>query len=146
MLVGDAACQVKPTSGGGVYTGLQGARNCARAATQALRDDDLSTKSLQRYHASWLEQMGPELEFGMLARGVFTRLRDEDFDRGLRLLDSKTMLRIISEYGDLDHPSQLLGPLISAFPILSILSSLGVRLANRDEWVKNVIGILRTSR
>jgi hypothetical protein len=56
------------------------------------------------------------------------------------------MLRIISEYGDLDHPSQLLGPLISAFPVLSILSSLGVRLANRDEWVKNVIGILRTSR
>ena len=129
-----------------MYTGLQGARNCARAATQALRDDDLSTKSLKRYHTSWMEQMGAELEFGMLAREVFTRLRDEDFDGMLRLLGSQTMLRIISEYGDMDRPSQLLGPLISAFPVLSILSSLGVRLANRDEWVKNVIGILRTSR
>jgi geranylgeranyl reductase family protein len=146
MLVGDAACQVKPTSGGGVYTGLQGARNCARAASQALQDDDLSTQSLKRYHTSWLEQMGAELEFGMLARGVFTRLRDEDFDGLLRLLGSQTMLRIISEYGDMDHPSHLLRPLIAAFPVLSILSSLGVRLANRDEWVKNVIGILRTSR
>lgn len=90
--------------------------------------------------------MGEEQEVGVLARKVFARIRDEDFDRGLRLLDSKTMLRIISEYGDMDRPSQLLGPLISAFPVLSILSSLGVRLANRDEWVKNVIGILRTSR
>ncbi len=146
MLVGDAACQVKLTSGGGVYTGLRGARSCAQAATHALRNDDLTAESLRCYHASWLEQMGDEQEVGVLVRKVFARIRDEDFDRGLRLLDNKTMLRIISEYGDMDHPSRLLAPLISAFPVLSILSSLGVRLANRDEWVKNVIGILRTSR
>ncbi len=146
MLVGDAACQVKPTSGGGVYTGLLGARSCAQAATHGLRNDDLSAESLRCYHASWLEQMGEELELGMLARKVFARIGDEDFDRGLRLLNSKTMLRMISEYGDMDHPSRLLAPLISAFPVLRVLSSLGTQLANRDELIRDVLALLRTPR
>ncbi|MHB1152954.1 MAG: geranylgeranyl reductase family protein, partial [Eubacteriales bacterium] len=37
MLVGDAACQTKPISGGGIYMGLKGAQICAKTAVEALR-------------------------------------------------------------------------------------------------------------
>ena len=45
-LVGDAGAQTKPTSGGGVYTGLVCAGHLADVADEALRADDLSAKRL----------------------------------------------------------------------------------------------------
>lgn len=145
MLVGDAACQVKPTSGGGVYTGLLAASRCAQVAVRALRNDDLSAESLRPYHVSWLEQMGDELQLGMLARKIFARLRDEDFERLLHLVRNHTVQHVISKYGDIDYPSRLFGQLLSIFPVLRTVSSLSIRFANRDEWVKDVIAAIRTS-
>jgi digeranylgeranylglycerophospholipid reductase len=151
MLVGDAACQVKPTSGGGVYTGLRAARSCARTAIHALQRDDLSAESLRRYHAAWLEQMGDELRLGLLLRRIFARLEDDDFDRLLHLASDQKTHRMISKYGDMDYPSRLLAQLVSAFPGWKTLSSLGIGIANMgmtspDKWVKHVIAILRASK
>jgi len=145
MLVGDAACQVKPTSGGGLYTGLKGARSCAQVAADALSNDDLSAVSLRRYHDHWLGQMGEELELGMLLRRVFTRLEDEDFDRVLRLLGNRTIQDFISKYGDIDFPSRLFKESASFFPGLAALSALGARMARRDEWIDYALAVLRTS-
>ena len=54
MLVGDAAGQVKPTSGGGVYTSIICARHCAATAVHALNGGVYSakilTKEMARYH------------------------------------------------------------------------------------------------
>ena len=148
MLVGDAACQVKPTSGGGVYTGLRAARSCARTAVHALQRDDLSAESLRRYQATWLEQMGDELKLGILLRRIFAILSDDDFDRLLHLASNQSIQRIISRYGDIDHPSSVIAQLITAFPGLKTLSSLGIGVANMgmnsvDKWVKDVAAILR---
>ncbi len=41
LLVGDAACHVKPISGGGLYFGLRGAAICAETAIAALTADEL---------------------------------------------------------------------------------------------------------
>jgi digeranylgeranylglycerophospholipid reductase len=145
MLVGDAACQVKPTSGGGLYAGLKGARSCAQVATDALALDDLSASSLRRYHDQWLGHMGEELELGMLLRRVFTRLKDEDFDRVLRLLGNRTIQDLISTHGDIDFPSRLFKESASIFPGLAALSALGARMARRDEWIDYALAVLRTS-
>lgn len=145
MLVGDAACQVKPTSGGGIYTGLLGARLCARAAVRALRNDDLSAESLRRYHASWLERMGDELRLGMFLRRLFTQLGDDDFDRLLQLLSHPPLQRTISKHGDIDYPSRLFEQLASALVVPNALSTLSAHLGNPHQLVKDVIGILRRS-
>jgi len=95
--------------------------------------------------------MGEELKLGTLLRRIFTRLGDDDFDRLLHLLRSQTIQRIVSKRGDIDHPSRLLAGLVSAFPGLKTLSSLGIGFANMgmtspDKWVKDVIAILRASK
>ena len=146
MLVGDAACQAKHTSGGGIYTGLLGARSCARAAVSALWDDDLSVESLGRYYASWVEQMGAELRVGMVLRSIFVRLGDDDLDRLLQLLSGQPLKSIISEHGDIDHPSHLVTRLIPLFPELKTLSSFAALLAHPNELVRDVLALLRTSR
>jgi digeranylgeranylglycerophospholipid reductase len=146
MLVGDAACQVKYTSGGGVYTGLLAARNCADTAARALSEDDLSMESLGRYQTSWLEQMGEEMRLGMLLRRLFVRLGDDDFDRVLHVLRSQTLGDMISSHGDIDHPSRLAMRLVSLLPGLKSLSSLAASLAGRDELVRDVLALLCASR
>ena len=146
MVVGDAACQAKHTSGGGVYTGLLAARSCAREAVRALREDDLSAESLGRYHTSWMEEIGQELETGVLLRRVFVTLGDDDFDRLLHLLSNQPVADILTRYGDIDHPSRLVTQLVRIFPRLRALSPLAAMIGNRDELVRHVFALVHASR
>jgi digeranylgeranylglycerophospholipid reductase len=146
MLVGDAACQVKHTSGGGVYTGLLAARSCASTAIRALEEDDLSAESLKRYQDSWLEQMGREIRIGTLLRKIFVSLGDDDFDILLSVFNSPSVTQVISEHGDIDHPSHLVARLVALLPAVKPLSSVAAWLANRDGLLRDVLAILRASR
>ncbi len=56
MVVGDAACQVKPYSGGGIIFGLIASRICADAAIKALRHKDFSGRFFADiYYMCWNE-------------------------------------------------------------------------------------------
>jgi hypothetical protein len=94
--------------------------------------------------------MGDEFKLGILLRKVFTRLGDDDFDTLLRLLGHQSVRRTVSKHGDMDYPSRLLANLSSVFPGLKALSSLGVGvakmgIASPDNWVRDVIAVLRAS-
>ena len=81
IVVGDAAGQVKPTSGGGIYYGLLCADIAANTLHQALQSDDLSAKSLAEYEREWRRKLGRELKIGYWARKLFERLSDNQLDR-----------------------------------------------------------------
>ena len=81
IVVGDAAGQVKPTTGGGIYYGLLCADIAAKTLHQALQHDDLSAKSLARYEQGWRRILGRELKIGYWARKLFERLSDRQIDR-----------------------------------------------------------------
>jgi geranylgeranyl reductase family protein len=81
VVVGDAAGQVKPTTGGGIYYGLLGADITAQTVHQALEDDDLSAKRMARYERRWRKRLGQELKIGYWARRLFERLSDRQLDR-----------------------------------------------------------------
>jgi len=81
VVVGDAAGQVKPTSGGGIYYGLLCADIAVNTLHQALEGDDLSAKSLAKYERGWRRRLGQELKIGYWARRLFERLGDRQIDR-----------------------------------------------------------------
>jgi digeranylgeranylglycerophospholipid reductase len=81
LVIGDAAGQVKPTSGGGIYYGLLGADIAARTLHQVLADDDLSAKRLAQYERGWRKRLGRELQIGYWARKLSERLSDRQIDR-----------------------------------------------------------------
>ncbi|NLO90187.1 MAG: NAD(P)/FAD-dependent oxidoreductase [Clostridia bacterium] len=118
MLVGDAACQTKPISGGGIYPGLRGAQLCAKIAVQALKEDDLSEKGLARYQNLWEREMGREILCGMSYRENFLNFSDEDMDLLIRLLDKPKWLKTILQYGDIDYPSFLANRLFVLNPVV----------------------------
>ncbi len=118
MLVGDAAGQVKPTSGGGIYLSLVSGRMAAEAAKVALAKDDLSVKALRAYPKAWDKAFGQEFRRGEDLRRVYKTMTDEDFDRLLRIFGSKPLLSIINRHGDIDYPGGMFRRMAGAAPVL----------------------------
>jgi len=89
IAVGDAAGQVKPTSGGGIYYGLLSADIAADTLHEALDDDDLSARRLAKYERGWRKKLGGELRTGYWARKLFERLGNRRIDRLFQMVKSQ---------------------------------------------------------
>ena len=113
MVVGDAAQQVKPISGGGVNMGLECAKQCAKIGIEALELDDFSDNELSKYQRLWQKDFKRELNFGLAARKIYNRLNDKDLDTILSALNDEPVLKTVSTYGDIDHPSRIVEPVIA---------------------------------
>lgn len=80
VVVGDAAGQVKPTTGGGLYFGAIAAREAADVVGRALESGDLSSRALSVYERRWKSAFGRELRHGAIARGIYARLSAAQVD------------------------------------------------------------------
>jgi len=80
VAVGDAAGQVKPTTGGGLYFGAMAATAAAAVLSNSLAKDDLSARALSSYETQWRAMFGRELRRGALARSVYSRLSPRRVD------------------------------------------------------------------
>ncbi|HKZ63294.1 MAG TPA: NAD(P)/FAD-dependent oxidoreductase [Thermoplasmata archaeon] len=107
MIVGDAACQVKGTSGGGIYAGLRAAVHCADTAVEALEAGDFSARQMRRYHKAWSGTMGKELRKDLAIFESFARLKDREMEELFDIFSQPEMVRIIEEHGDIDFPSKV---------------------------------------
>ncbi len=101
LVVGDAAGQVKPTSGGGIYYGLLGADIAADTLHKALADGDLSAKRLAQYQRQWRRRLGRELRIGYWARKLFERLSDRQIDRIFEIVKADGMDKTLLEAEEL---------------------------------------------
>lgn len=125
MLVGDAAGQVKPSSGGGIYTGLLCGKHCISVAVDAMEKQDFSFNFLKKYHKLWSSDIGRELNMGMILRAVYKKLSDRQFDKYIEKFQKPKILEVINLYGDIDYPSKLIGPMLKHNPsLLTLLPSL----------------------
>jgi geranylgeranyl reductase family protein len=118
LIAGDAAAQVKPTSGGGIYTGLLCANHCANVAIEALLRNDFSSQILKKYQKLWQADIGKELLYGMRFRKMFNNLSDKHFDKYIEKFTNPKITDIILKYGDIDYPSKLVKPLLKKAPSL----------------------------
>lgn len=105
MLVGDAAVQTKPISGGGIYFGLVGAELCAGVANHALNMDNLSENALSTYQKMWQKQAGAEIRCCTGYREAYESFTDKDIDSLLRFLNQPYWQGLLARHGDIDYPS-----------------------------------------
>lgn len=140
LLVGDAACQVKPTSGGGIYASLIAGRLAARTALDALRQNDTSAKMLANYEKAWKRAFGSEMERGLDIRRVYTSLGDQELRRVINVLGSRFLRRIIQRFGDIDYPSRMFAYLTLTSPPLKALQIVSVPISSK--WLQIVSGLI----
>ncbi|MDD1746747.1 MAG: NAD(P)/FAD-dependent oxidoreductase [Methanomassiliicoccales archaeon] len=117
LLIGDAAGQAKPLSGGGLYTGMVAARFGAKTALECLERGDFSSQSLSVYEERWRAEMGKELDRGYLIRKAFLRLSDHKLAELARALNREDVRSVLSE-GDIDFPSDLASKVLRTAPSL----------------------------
>ncbi|MCZ7356282.1 MAG: NAD(P)/FAD-dependent oxidoreductase [Candidatus Methanoperedens sp.] len=122
LLVGDAAGQVKPTSGGGVYMGAVCAKIAGEVAARAARKEAIP----EEYEKRWRDTVGRELAIGMRIHKSLGKLSDENMNEFIGFLNKPEIREIITDYGDMDHPSILLQKLISHGDKKQLVRLLGV--------------------
>jgi len=88
MVVGDAAGQVKPTTGGGIYFGLLCAGLCVQAAREALLSDDLSSRKLSQYQKQWHKLLKQELAIDYWAHRFYRRLTNRQIEHVFNVIES----------------------------------------------------------
>lgn len=101
VVVGTAAGQVKPTTGGGVYYGLLCADIAANHLNRALKSDNLSAGNLSRYQREWQKMLGTELKIGYWARKLCERLSDRQIDQIFDIIESNGIDEVLLEADDL---------------------------------------------
>jgi geranylgeranyl reductase family protein len=107
LVVGDAAGMAKPTSGGGVYTGVRAARHAAAVAVECSREGSFRDRDLARYEALWREDFGRELAVGMALYRARRELSPAEMDAVIAALRDPEVAGEIGEFGDMDRPASL---------------------------------------
>jgi len=110
LVVGEAAGQVKPTTGGGVYYGLLCADIAAGVLQRSFEADDFSSSALSAYEEEWRARLNRELTIGYWARTLLAKLSNDKIDRLFRLAGKKGLPELIADGNgfSFDWHSQLL--------------------------------------
>jgi len=124
LFVGDAAGFAKPTSGGGVYTGIRSARHAAAVALEACIRGRFDDSVLSGYEQRWQADFGAELALGFRLYEMRQHMSGEDIDEIVRALSDPDIIRTIEEYGDMDRPSALVKKLLLRPGVLRLLTPL----------------------
>lgn len=140
LLVGDAACQVKPVSGGGIYLGMIGADLCAQAAVDALSAANYSALYLARYQKAWEEEMSAETRTALRHREAFLNFSDWEMNNFINFFNQPFWQNIILKYGDIDYISRLAGKLSLVSPWANKFMSTGLKIFSAVAKIKLVVG------
>jgi flavin-dependent dehydrogenase len=81
MVVGDAAGQVKPLTGGGIYFGLICAEIAVDNLKRALESGDFSSRYFAAYEKEWKSKLGRELSICRWVHKLYARLSDWQIDK-----------------------------------------------------------------
>jgi len=122
LVVGDAASQVKPTTGGGIIFGLTCARVAGEAAYEAVKRQDFSEAFLSRYQSRWKKLVGFDLAAMLRMRRMLNTLSDSRMDGMIDLCRKLGIDSVLEKVGDLDFQGRTLIPMIKYPGTLAVIS------------------------
>ncbi len=116
MVIGDAAGQVKATSGGGIYFSMLAGEIAGQAAARYLGGDAAKARgALADYEHQWQAAFGREVRFTTIVRQTVNRLSDRHINAVIRALATDEGLRrAVEEHGDTQYQSRLFRPVLAA--------------------------------
>ena len=138
LVVGDAAGQVKPTTGGGIFYSLLASEIASGALDQALIEDKLSANRLGAYQKEWKSLLATELEVGYSARRMFEYLGDSHISS---LINQANVNGFVAELADspdvsFDWHSSMIGKIMghpTLGVVLRLMNPILARMAKSPE-------------
>jgi digeranylgeranylglycerophospholipid reductase len=86
LLVGDAARQIDPITGGGIANSCKAGKVAGEVLARSVREKDFSEKSLQRYEKGWRDLLENHLYRNWMAKEKLVTLSDDTFNKVITTL------------------------------------------------------------
>lgn len=109
-LVGDAATQVKATTGGGIIQGLK--------AAESLADSIINKKD---YEKEWRKEIGKDLLLHLKMKKIMDKFKEKDWNLLIKIFKKDKIRKIIESF-DRDYPTRFISRLILNEPRLLYFS------------------------
>jgi digeranylgeranylglycerophospholipid reductase len=128
LLLGDSACQVKATTGGGIIMLLTAAEVAAKAIRISFNLNNFSDKILKlNYEKPCKKLIGIELKIHYVIRRILEKFGPNDYDTVFTILKTQHIEHQISLYGDMDFPKRLIYKLLRNGSVLKFLLKFFIR-------------------
>ncbi len=119
LLLGDSACQVKATTGGGIIMLLSASKIAATCIIKCFKENCFSKNFIKKnYEKVCARTIGKQLKINYLIRIIFENFHSDDFDDLFKIIKTTKIEKIISLYGDMDFPRSLIFKLARNFTFL----------------------------
>ncbi len=102
LITGDAASQVKSTTGGGIVMGVTCAKLAGEVAAEAIQAQNFSASFLSEYERRWKKKIGFDLQVMRYLRVLFNSLPDRKLDRLFAACTRVKLERTLREVKDID--------------------------------------------
>lgn len=126
MLIGDAASQVKPVSGGGIYPAMKCVGHLKRAADIAFGKDDFSERVLSVYEKCWRPDIGRSLDRAYSLRKIYTSMNNEDMDSIYGHMKNEKVNELLN-VTNIDRPDVSMKQVLYNLPTALKIASLAIR-------------------
>lgn len=94
MLVGEAAGQVIPFTGGGIHSSITAGTMAGETAVKALEEENLSRSRLRTYAERYDEHWGKRIRDSLKALHVIERLNDDDLNALVDILEPQDIINL----------------------------------------------------
>ncbi len=113
LLVGDSACQVKATTGGGIIMLLIASKYAANCILKCFKYKNYSKKFIgKNYEKPCSAIISKELKVHYLVRLLLKNFTNKNFEHFFFLIQNSEIKNLISFYGDMDFPKKILFKLL----------------------------------
>ncbi|MGD0782544.1 MAG: NAD(P)/FAD-dependent oxidoreductase [Candidatus Aminicenantales bacterium] len=125
LVVGEAAGQVKTTTGGGIYYGLLGARVASDLIMKAVQARDFRASFLSEYDRLWRAVLKREILIGHYVRKAFAALDDRQIEKLMDVARQDGVIPLVRARGHFDWQSGLIMELLRKAPVFRLFREIG---------------------
>lgn len=125
LLMGDAAGQVKPTTGGGLISGFNCVEMASISSDKMLKEQN--NEYLINYEKEYHNRYDNEFKAQKNVQNIIKDMTEDDFNYMFDQLRKYDVDKIISEHGDMDNQTPLLKELVKTGIIFKLVPKIGVR-------------------
>lgn len=118
ILIGDAASQIKPTTGGGLLIAFDCCKIASKYIIDAIKKDNMEL--LKGYQKEFNKKYSKEFSYQFKVHKTLNLFNDNDLDYIFEKAKESDCENIISEYGDMDNQSKVVKEFIKRGLIFKI--------------------------
>ncbi|MDO5851452.1 MAG: NAD(P)/FAD-dependent oxidoreductase [Methanobacteriaceae archaeon] len=124
ILLGDSASQIKPTTGGGLISGLTCVDMAVKTTHNSLQNNNIE---LTNYQKEYENRYMKEFKMQLTVQKILEKLTAEELNIMFEQLQKYNISDIISEYGEMDTQTPLIKQLIKTGLIFKLIPKMASR-------------------